>query len=140
MNGRSRSLVMLVAVVMALLLSGCLVPATTPTPAVAPTATPAPATATAAPPAPTPRPQPTTEQDCVQQGGTWGPQGMLGTDMCNLPATDAGQACTDISQCEGTCLADDDPAVTVGRCSQYTLNFGCYAIIQGGERLTLCVD
>lgn len=140
MNLRNMSLVMLVAVVMALLLSGCLVPANTPTPAVAPTATPAPATATAAPPPSTPRPQPASEQDCVQQGGIWGPQGKAGLEVCNLPTSDSGNSCTDVSQCEGTCLANADPAATVGQCSPYTLNFGCYDIMQGGEWLTLCVD
>lgn len=140
MNGRSASHVMLVAVVMALLLSGCLVPATTPAPAVSPTAASLPSTATTVPPAPTPRPQPASERDCVQQGGTWGPQGKAGLEVCNLPTSDSGNSCTDVSQCEGTCLANADPAATMGQCSPYTLNFGCYDIMQGGERLTLCVD
>ncbi len=155
---------LLVVLAVALLVSGC-VPAATPTSATAtpispsatvesPTETPVPPTVTLIATAvttvsptntpgaakPTPRPLPTTEQECRQLGGRWGPQGILGTPMCNLPTTDAGQPCRDPSQCEGVCLADPDPAAVSGQCSPYRLNFGCFDIIQGGERMGLCVD
>ena len=163
MNWRNMSYTLLAALLLALLVSGCVaataVPATTtPVPPTAtvesPTATPIPPTATLIPTVaktvsptntpgatkPTPKPLPTTEQDCRQQGGTWGPQGKAVLEVCNLPTSDSGNSCTDVSQCEGTCLANADPAATMGQCSPYTLNFGCYDIMQGGERLTLCVD
>lgn len=163
MNWRNMSYTLLAALLLALLVSGCVaataVPATTtPVPPTAtvesPTATPIPPTATLIPTVaktvsptntpgatkPTPKPLPTTEQDCRQQGGTWGPQGMLGRNMCNLPTIDAGQSCTDPSQCEGTCLGGTDPTATSGTCSPYTLNFGCYPIVQGGVPMMICVD
>lgn len=81
---------------------------------------------------------PTNEQDCLDQGGTWGPQGLAQMDMCDLPTTDAGQPCTDSSQCQGLCLASDNP--TTGTCSPRTLNFGCRDIIEDGVQMTICID
>lgn len=91
-------------------------------------------------------PQPTTglvvapnnEQDCLTQGGRWGPQGMAQTDMCDLPATDAGMPCTDSSQCQGLCLAGDTPST--GTCSPRTLNFGCHDVMEDGVQMGLCID
>jgi hypothetical protein len=80
----------------------------------------------------------TSKEECLALGGTWGPQGMLQLDMCDLPTTDAGQPCNDSSQCEGMCLAGDTPEV--GACSPTTLNFGCFPIMEGGQQLTICVD
>lgn len=142
MSWRTTPHTMIVSLVMTLLVGGCVAPAAT---AVPPTATLTPTRAPSAAPTAieqvaTPRPLPATEQDCVQQGGSWGPQGKLGSDMCNLPALDAGKPCTDVSQCEGTCFAGTDPTATSGTCSPYTLNFGCYAIVQGGVPMTICVD
>ncbi len=81
---------------------------------------------------------PTNEQDCLQQGGVWGPQGMAQTDMCDLPATDAGQPCTDSSQCQGLCLAANTPGT--GVCSPRTINFGCHDIMQEGVQMGICID
>ncbi len=81
---------------------------------------------------------PDNEQDCLAQGGVWGPQGMLQRDMCDLPAADAGKACTDSSQCQGLCMASDSPAV--GACSPRVLNFGCFEVMADGEALGLCID
>lgn len=149
MNRRNTPHALLAVLAVALLVSGC-VPATSMPPAatvVSPGETPVvPAVTTVSPTntpgaaKPTPRPLPTTEQECRQQGGRWGPQGMLGTPRCNLPTIDAGQPCTDPSQCEGICLADPEPTAVSGQCSPYRLNFGCFEIIQGGERMALCVD
>jgi hypothetical protein len=63
---------------------------------------------------------------------------MLQLDMCDLPTSDAGQPCTDSTQCEGMCLAGD--TAEVGACSPTTLNFGCFPIMEGGQQLTICVD
>ena len=90
------------------------------------------------PPLTTPEPLPTNEQDCLRQGGTWGPQGISQMDMCDLPTTDAGLPCTDSSQCEGVCLATDSPSI--GACSPRRLNFGCFTIMQDGTQMGLCVD
>jgi hypothetical protein len=81
---------------------------------------------------------PDNEQDCLAQGGAWGPQGMLQQDMCDLPATDAGKPCTDSSQCQGLCLASD--ASSTGTCSPRVLNFGCFDVIEDGVKMGLCID
>ena len=81
---------------------------------------------------------PDNEQDCLAQGGVWGPQGMLQTDMCDLPAADAGRPCTSSSQCQGLCLASD--ASSTGTCSPRVLNFGCFDVVEDGARLGLCID
>ena len=89
-------------------------------------------------------PQPTTspitipdnETDCLEMGGTWGPQGRAQTDMCDLPTTDAGQACSDSSQCQGMCLA----SASVGTCSPRTINFGCFDIMMDGVQMGICID
>lgn len=78
------------------------------------------------------------EQDCLDQGGAWGPQGRAQTDMCDLPATDAGKSCTDSSQCQGLCLASGTPAT--GACSPRTINFGCHDIMADGSRMAICID
>ena len=81
---------------------------------------------------------PDNEQDCLAQGGMWGPQGMLQRDMCDLPATDAGQPCTSSSQCQGLCLASD--ASSTGTCSPRVLNFGCFDVVEDGAKMGLCID
>lgn len=130
------------------LIAGCVaVPPTLPTsePTAAPTSTPVPAPAeTPVPlspdvrPTPNPAPLPTHEQDCLKQGGTWGPQGISAEDVCDLPTTDAGQPCTDSSQCEGLCFAN--AAGTSGTCSPRRLNFSCYTIMKDGAPIGLCVN
>ncbi len=81
---------------------------------------------------------PDNEQDCLAQGGVWGPQGLLQTDMCDLPATDAGQPCTSSSQCQGLCLASDSSST--GTCSPRVLNFGCFDVMVDGVKMGLCID
>jgi len=128
------------------LIAGCVaIPTTAPTsePASLSTHTPAPIETPAPPPTssrPTPNPAhlPTNEQDCLKQGGTWGPQGLAQQDMCDLPTTDAGLPCTDSSQCEGSCLASGTPSI--GTCSPNRLNFGCHNVMQDGMPIGLCVD
>lgn len=81
---------------------------------------------------------PENEQDCLAQGGVWGPQGMMQRDMCDLPAADAGKPCTSSDQCQGLCLAGDSPSI--GTCSPRVLNFGCFDVIEDSVRLGLCID
>lgn len=90
------------------------------------------------PPTAGPVAPPGNEQDCLAQGGAWGPQGRLQMEMCDLPASDAGQPCTDSSQCQGLCLASGTP--TTGLCSPRTLNFGCFDVIEDGSKMGLCID
>jgi len=130
------------------LIAGCIaIPTTTPTseptslststPAPAPTETPVPPSTTARP-TPNPQPLPTNEQDCLKQGGAWGPQGISPKAICDLPTTDAGQPCTDSSQCEGICFASDTGSG--GTCSPRRLNFNCYMIMKDGTPIGLCVN
>ena len=115
------------------LVAGC-APGTLP-----PVLVPGAATPVTGPATPPPASQPVaSEEECLALGGTWGPQGMLQLDMCDLPASDAGQPCTDSTQCEGMCLAGD--TLEVGACSPTTLNFGCFPIMEGGQQMTICVD
>ncbi len=81
---------------------------------------------------------PDNEQDCLDQGGAWGPQGLAQTDMCDLPATDAGKSCIDSSQCQGLCLASDTPST--GACSPRTVNFGCHDVMADGAQMGICID
>jgi hypothetical protein len=81
---------------------------------------------------------PDNEQDCLAQGGAWGPQGLLQMEMCDLPAVDAGKPCTSSSQCQGLCLASD--ASSTGTCSPRTLNFGCFDVVEDGAKMGLCID
>jgi hypothetical protein len=81
---------------------------------------------------------PDNEQDCLAQGGAWGPQGLLQQDMCDLPAADAGKPCTSSSQCQGLCLASDSSST--GTCSPRTLNFGCFDVMVDGVKMGLCID
>ena len=126
-------LIMLALLASATLLAGCVavptsVPASTPTSLPAPTAR----------PSPNPAPLPTNEQDCLKQGGTWGPQGKAQQNLCDLPTTDAGQVCTDTSECEGTCFAVQSGSG--GTCSPRRVNFGCHTVMKDGAPMGLCVD
>jgi hypothetical protein len=89
-------------------------------------------------PAAVPVVAPDNEQDCLDQGGAWGPQGKAQLDMCDLPATDAGKPCTDSDQCQGLCLAGDTPST--GACSPRTVNFGCHDIVEDGVAMAICID
>ncbi len=65
-------------------------------------------------------------------------------DFCNEYASDFGKECSDSSQCEGDCLADEDevrkreeieglenPIMINGACSQYKSTFGGYYVHNG---------
>jgi hypothetical protein len=124
----------------------------------APVASGAPAPSAPAPSAPMPQvaaaPQapdagpPATREACEARHGIWGPFGLSPDPGCNLPTHDGGRRCTDGADCEGDCLADGDGAIEtqvvspgspplgffVGRCSQYTVNFGCHRRLWRGLR------
>ena len=81
---------------------------------------------------------PDNEQDCLDQGGMWGPQGRAQTEMCDMPAMDAGNSCTDSSQCQGLCLASETSST--GTCSPRTVNFGCHDVMVDGTQMGICID
>ena len=58
--------------------------------------------------------------------------GIIGA-VCAMPTSDAGQSCSDISECEGLCLSD-------GKCSEWDNNFGCTEVLVEGETVTICID
>ena len=81
---------------------------------------------------------PDNEKDCLDQGGMWGPQGRAQTEMCDMPAMDAGNSCTDSSQCQGLCLASETSST--GTCSPRTVNFGCHDVMVDGAQMGICID
>jgi hypothetical protein len=82
---------------------------------------------------------PTTEAECVAQGGSWRALGLPMPNKpksCDLKAADAGKSCSDSSQCQGACLAPADAtagAATTGSCSAYLANFGNVVLVTDGK-------
>jgi hypothetical protein len=108
-------------------------------------------------------PRPTSKAGCDACKGLWARHGIADTESCICKTKDAGKACRDGSECEGTCLVGDDVKfeVTVpgppprgfftGRCSDYDTAFGCHRMIPSGTHANgpatedeaaqrLCVD
>ena len=71
---------------------------------------------------------------CETEGGNYEVVGILQAFNCNMPANDAGETCSDSSECDGLCLADG------GVCSVKTTNFGCIPILENGKEVTICID
>lgn len=76
---------------------------------------------------------------------------MPGIKVCAIPYADAGKACTDGSQCEGSCLvtqADPEWAnarrlgqAVAGHCQTEMPFLGCFAPVeQGKSTQAICVD
>ena len=88
------------------------------------------------------------EEACAAQGGEVRMEGLLGLYRCVVPYADAGASCSDASDCEGRCLADDSvtdydaaPGEATGLCEADDSPFGCYAEIENGEVAPMiCVD
>ncbi|CAA0125610.1 Uncharacterised protein [BD1-7 clade bacterium] len=108
-------------------------------------------------PTPTPTPIPTIQSleerangltsqgACEAEGGQWQEVGKLQREACILPAKDAGQPCTDGSQCEVACIAVqrriEAGSKATGQCQQSTQRFGCRTYIKDGvAEPTLCID
>lgn len=90
---------------------------------------------------------------CEAQGGKWGRIGLAPRDACNLPTSDAGQICSDSSECEGACVADlsraDYDRVTknkviidsAGKCTPWRIVVGCLAVVTDGKvNGIMCID
>lgn len=104
----------------------------TPTPVVSqPTPTPSPT------PISSPIPPPSDRISCEQAGGKWGSwRDMLNaTPECNLPTSDAGKECTDSSQCESYCQAEEGAKrgdQASGRCYEWQSVYTCMQEVRGG--------
>jgi hypothetical protein len=90
---------------------------------------------------------------CEAQGGKWGRIGLAPRDECNLPTSDAGQICSDSSQCEGACVADLSRAdydrvaknkviiLSTGKCTPWRIVVGCLAVVTDGKvNGIMCID
>ncbi len=71
-------------------------------------------------------------ETCGAQGGT--PVRGLGGWTCAMPEPDAGQTCSNSSQCSGWCLAE------TRTCSPVRPYFGCHELYENGQIQALCVD
>lgn len=104
------------------------------------------------PPAPTPvtRPPPDTRLSpakrtaCLRSGGIIERAGILGAERCTKPFDDAGQTCSDSSECSGMCRAErltEFGRPTEGVCQPNDNPFGCFTEVKNGlAEPTLCVD
>lgn len=85
---------------------------------------------------------------CEDNGGTVRQEGILGFPRCTTPYSDAGNRCSDASDCQGRCFGKDgvtnfdtDKGETVGVCEANDSPFGCYSeIINGTPTPMICVD
>jgi len=95
------------------------------------------------------------KESCEAVEGLWGAHGLFVEEFCVLPAADAGNECSDFSECEGDCIAEltaEEERLLVeefgqhvlektGTCSQWQQMFGCYPFISEGKVTEiLCVD
>jgi len=73
---------------------------------------------------------------CEITGGYWGFMSSEDpTKSCNPSTSDAGKECTDSSQCEGFCKAEEGLEIyseATGICSQHVLYAGCTWEIKNG--------
>ena len=81
------------------------------------------------------------EDACEVQGGTWA----FAVGRCDLPTVDGGLLCTDSSQCESTCVADDVTkrgATAEGRCYERSVTAGSCLnrVEQGVAQGVVCGD
>ena len=96
---------------------------------------------------------PKDRHSCEGIGGKWGFWGMMHIIQCNTPTKDAGEVCSDSSDCEGgVCLSDlpeDEVArqfghasdiQVMGKCTEWRLNFGCFAAVTEGTLHFYCID
>jgi hypothetical protein len=103
-----------------------------------------PATVAAPTPAAAAPPRPTTAEACKACNGIWAAHGISQTESCNCRTTDAGKRCRDGGDCQGVCIAADEPeretveagpparGFFVGKCSETMTAFGCSRMIDRG--------
>ena len=75
--------------------------------------------------------------ECVDKNGIprWSPTG----PFCALKTSDGGKICTDSSQCEGICLAENENS-KFGKCSDIDAGIGCVFEMHSGKALEVCYD
>lgn len=86
-----------------------------------------------------------TRAECEAAGGKWGRFGLRQRELCDLPAPDAGKACTDSKDCASACIAPDAAPVASsaeGKCYGRMLLLGtCLKQVRGGVVAPpLCAD
>ena len=86
-----------------------------------------------------------TRAECEAAGGKWGRFGLRQRELCDLPAPDAGKACTDSKDCASACVAPDAAPVASsaeGKCYGRMLLLGtCLKQVRGGVVAPpLCAD
>lgn len=100
-------------------------------------------------PAEAPEPPPTmsiSTSSCSSRGGEMRQVGRAQTWQCVVKYADAGQRCTDGSQCEGDCeIAGNSGiapgAAATGVCQADSNRFGCRTTVENGKAgNTLCID
>lgn len=87
---------------------------------------------------------PRTANGCRACNGVWGVHGIAPEESCNCRTTDGGKRCRDGADCQGMCIAAEEPEREVvdsgppargyflGRCSELVTVFGCNRIINRG--------
>jgi len=88
------------------------------------------------------------QQACSDFGGNYVRAGLAGYYNCFVDYADGGKACSDVSDCQGRCMAKNaqafDPDAQggqTGTCQLTDSPFGCYAeIVNGVVQPGLCVD
>lgn len=86
-----------------------------------------------------------TRAECEAAGGKWGRFGLRQQELCDLPAPDAGKACTDAKDCASACIAPDAAPVgssSRGQCHGRMLLLGtCLKQVRDGVVTPpLCAD
>ncbi len=86
-----------------------------------------------------------TRAECEAAGGKWGRFGLRQRELCDMPAPDAGKACTDSKDCASACIAPDAAPVasaSEGKCHGRMLLLGtCLKQVRGGVVAPpLCAD
>jgi len=85
---------------------------------------------------------------CIEFGGNYVRAGLLGYYNCFVDYADGGKTCSDVSDCEGRCMATnarafdpDAPGGQTGTCQLTDSPFGCNSeIVAGVVQPGLCVD
>ncbi len=76
---------------------------------------------------------PETEADCTMRGGSYFMAAMY--YICEFPVSDEGKWCTDSSQCEDICKAEDESAIA-GSCGAFS--HGCDLVLSNGQTHWMC--
>ena len=85
-------------------------------------------------------------QACKAAGGVYEQAGKMQWWRCSIQYSDAGKTCSDVSDCEGKCIAEDgdrSPEATnvTGTCQASDNPFGCQAEVEDGRVTSFrCVD